>query len=71
MVAEAVPVEAAAAVTAAQATGRAATGFRRPPPRRTPTLAINYDYLSKDLRTLVGLAVAMVVLLVIAYFIWH
>lgn len=37
--------------------------------RRTPALAINYDYLRHDIRMLSVLAPAMVVLLVIAFFV--
>lgn len=52
--------------------GAATTAARRAvASRRTPVLAINYDYLRVDVRLLSLLAPAMVVLLVIAFFVFH
>jgi hypothetical protein len=51
---------------------RASASTRRPTAsRRTPVLAINYDYLRRDIRSLTMLAPAMVVLLVIAFFVFR
>lgn len=51
---------------------RTSTATRRPATsRRTPVLAINYDFLRRDIRMLTMLAPAMVVLLVIAFFVFR
>ena len=42
-----------------------------PPARKSPGITINYAYLRRDLLTLGVLAPSMVVLVVVAYFIWH
>lgn len=41
------------------------------PPRPQPALTFNYTYLGHDIRLLGMLAPAMVILLVIAYFVLH
>jgi hypothetical protein len=54
------------------ATTRASAATRRPTAsRRAPILAINYDYLRRDIRMLTMLAPAMIVLLVIAFFVFR
>lgn len=51
---------------------RSVAATRRPTAaRRTPVLAINYDYLRRDIRMLSVLAPSMIVLLVIAFFVLH
>ena len=61
--------------TVTQAQGSAATrpvAARRPnSARRTPVLAINYDYLRRDIKALSILAPSMVVLLLIAFFVFR
>ena len=50
----------------------ASTATRRPVPgRRTPALSTNYANLRGDIRMLSMLAPAMVVLLLIAFFVFH
>jgi hypothetical protein len=46
---------------------------RRPtaPPRPQPALTFNYTYLGHDIRLLGVLAPAMVILLIVAYFVLH
>lgn len=44
---------------------------RRSAARRLPTVTVNYAYLKHDLKWLAVLAPSMVVLLVIAYFVFH
>ena len=44
---------------------------RRLNARKAPVTIVNYDYLKRDIRQLAVLATAMIVLLIIAYFIWH
>jgi hypothetical protein len=65
------PPRAASTTQTAAATrpGTAATATRRAVgSRRTPVLAINYDYLRGDIRMLSMLAPSMAILLVIAFF---
>jgi hypothetical protein len=58
-------------VGSAVAAQPAARSRRSIPSRRAPVIAINYDYLRKDITYLALLAPAMVVLVVIAYFTLH
>ena len=44
---------------------------RRSSARRLPSVTVNYAYLQHDLRLLAILAPAMVVLLFVAYFVFH
>ena len=44
---------------------------RRAGSRRAPTITINYAYLRSDIMRLAVLAPTMVVLLIVAYFIFH
>jgi len=67
----AAPAPLPAAPTAA---APAAARSRRPTTassRRTPTTTINYHYLRRDLRTLGVLAPGMVVVLVVAFIVFH
>lgn len=72
---ELAPVAAATAVsatpTARPATTRPAPAPRPGAARRTPTITVNYAYLHHDLVSLGILGPAMVVLLIIAYLIFH
>ncbi len=49
----------------------AATSRRTPPARRAPVLTFNYDYLRGDVQKLSIFAPSMVVLLIIAFFIFR
>jgi len=76
LVAERVPVTTAAAPTQQRAAATAAAvpaASRRgaPAARRGPATIINYQYLRHDLRTLSILAPAMIVVLVILFFLLH
>jgi hypothetical protein len=64
------PPQRTVAPSQASAAARSVAATRRPTAsRRTPVLAINYDYLRRDIRLLTVLAPSMVVLLVIAFFV--
>jgi hypothetical protein len=39
--------------------------------RRAPALSVNYDYLRHDITALMVLAPSMVVLVVVAFFVFH
>jgi hypothetical protein len=54
---------------AARTSGAATAARRAVAARRTPVLAINYDFLRGDIRMLSLLAPSMLVLLVIAFFV--
>ena len=60
-----------AAVETAPPATAPSTPPRRSAARRLPTVTLNYAYLQHDLRLLAMLAPAMVVLLVVAYFLFH
>jgi len=58
-------------VTATQMTGGATAQRRGPAPRRPQLATVSYEYLRHDLRLLGILAPSMLVIVVIAYFIFH
>lgn len=73
---EFMPAAAAATTTAPTAAARPVANRTGPSPRpgaarRAPTITVNYAYLHHDLISLSILGPAMVVLLIIAYLIFH
>jgi hypothetical protein len=66
-----IPAAAATAPAARPATAAPRAATRPGAARRAPTLTINYGYLRRDLVSLGILGPAMIVLLIVAYLIFH